>query len=202
MKKFLALLIQLVLISSFSFPVVACFNPLTGGDIGKPIQPDPIIKDVEYYQELIKKNEKYLADCKQWIEDIKEDWKNDEDGNMSDEKYQLELDQATVELFLYQAEINEYQYQILLLEKQEEKFTFAQILQGLAIMTKKISNLEQELELQEKYPKDYPEKTIKKTKDALKEAVEIKEFFLKLKEEEENNVAINIIANINISRCS
>lgn len=187
MKKILSLLIQVALISNLSFSVIACYNPFTkNGDLETPNPTNPIIKDIPYYQKLIKETERYINDCKQELEDIKNEQKNDKEGNISDEEYQLEFDQVSVELYLYQSDINEYQYQILLLEKKDQKFTVKQILQGLATATEKIINLEQALKLKEKYQADYPEKEIKKLKDDIKKTIEIKEMFLKLKEEEDN----------------
>ncbi|MGL5268590.1 MAG: hypothetical protein ACRC8P_02345 [Spiroplasma sp.] len=187
MKKLLNLFIQAILISSFSFSVSSCFNPLTrnSSDNGKR-EPPIVIKNIKYYQDLIKETKIHAANCKEWIAQVKEDWKNDKDGNTSDEDYQQLLDQISVGLYTYQSEINEYQYQILLLEKKGEKFTFAQILQGIEILTEKITNLEKTLMLQEKYPNDYPESELKKNKNTLKEAQEIRKILLKLKEENEN----------------
>ncbi|MDQ7983021.1 MAG: hypothetical protein REH79_02220 [Spiroplasma sp.] len=188
MKKLLSLFMQTIFISSFSFSISACYNPFSntgntgnGGDNGetKP----PITKDIEYYQKLIDQTQIDVNNCREWLDQIEEDWANDK---ITEDDYNLLFDEVSAGLYTYQSEINEYQYQILLLEKKDDKFTLEQIIKGLTIITEKITNLKQALILEIKHPNDYPETEIEKLKNALKEALEIEQILLKLKEEEEN----------------
>lgn len=181
MRKLLKLLVPFILLTSFTLTVTGCYNPLvrnSNDDSGHWKPPASKVKDIKYYQELIEKTKIDVANCQEWIKEIKENWENDQ-------HYQMMIDQISAGLYTYQSEINEYQYQILLLEKGEDEFSSEQILQGIEILTEKITNLEQALKIEEKYPNDYPESELIKNRNSLKEAKEIKKMFLKLKEENE-----------------
>lgn len=181
MRKLLNLLVPLLL-TSFTLTVTGCYNPLArnndndNSDCWKP--PASKVKDIKYYQELIEKTKIDIANCHQLIKEIEDNWKNDQN-------YQMMIDQISAGLYIYQSEINEYQYQILLLEKRNNEFSSEQILQGIEILTEKITNLEQALKIEEKYPNDYPESELIKNRNSIKQAEEIKKMFLKLKEENE-----------------
>jgi len=95
------------------------------------------------------------------------------------------IDLVSIDLYTNQDQINEYQYQILLLNKKDDKFTSKQVCQGIDIFKEKIKNLQELLKIKEKYPDDYPESTLKDIKTKIEEATEIKEFFENLKAEGE-----------------
>lgn len=189
MKKLLSLITQTILISGFEFSISACHNPFIDhrDDNNNPeITPVPIpTKDIKYYETLIKEKEKEVATSKQAIKEIQDQWDKNEDENISDEAFKALIALISIDLYTNQEQINEYQYQILLLNKIDDKFTSSQIDQGINIFTEKIKNLQELLKIKTKYPEDYSEATLKKIKTKIKEATKIKEYFENLKAEGE-----------------
>lgn len=194
MKKLLSLFAQTMLISGFGLSVIACHNPLAdNGDNNDNNNDDndpettpspPPIKNIKYYETLINEKQKAVDTYKQAIKEIQEQWDKNDNEKIPDESFQAMIDRVSIDLYTNQIQINEYQYQILLLNKKDGKFTSDQVSQGIDIFTEKIENLEELLKIEEKYPDDYPEATLKDIKTSIKEAKEIKEIFEKLKEEE------------------
>lgn len=181
MKKLLTLIAQAMLVSGLVTSVTACHNPLAGGDGGNVKPPEPPIKDISYYQSLIKEQEQYIVDCDQMLQEIKDN----KDGYDDEADYQSALDEVSAEQFSYKSLINEYQYQILLLEKEHDKFTPDQVLQGIIIFTEKSFNLAQELKLKEKYPDYYSLQELQIIKNNIKAGKEILKIFEDLRKEQE-----------------
>lgn len=179
MKKFLSLLVQGFLVTSVSFSTIACTNHLSGGSSEESKPPDPIISNIKYYQEKIKVNQTYIADCNEMLAEIKDN----KDGYENERDYQSALDEVTAESFQLKSEINEWQYQILLLEKVDKTFSPKQILQGIVIFTNKLANLQKELQLKEKYPEYYSKLELKVIEDKIIEAKALLAMFNSLKEE-------------------
>ncbi len=190
MKKLLSLFAQTILISSSGFSVIACYNPLTDNDGNNDHNPEarplpPPTKDINYYETLINEKQKTIDTYKQAIKEIQEEWDKNENEDINDEAFQAMIDLVSIDLYTNQDQINEYQYQILLLNKKDDKFTSNQVDQGINIFKEKIKNLQELLKIKEKYPDDYPESTLKDIKTNINKAKEIKESFEKLKNEEE-----------------
>lgn len=180
MRKLLAMIAIISLVTSVSLLTIACHNSLVRGDGGNVKPPKPPIKDISYYQTLIQEQEQYLADCDQMLEEIKDN----KDGYDDEKDYQSALDEVTAEQYAYKALINQYQYQILLLKKDRNGFTPDQVLQGITIFTSKVFNLEQELKLKAKYPDYYPESELEPIKTNIKIAKELLKMFENLRKEE------------------
>lgn len=189
MKKILNLFAQTILISGFGLSVIACYNPLADnhGDNNNPeiIPSPPPTKDIKYYETLINEKQKAVATYQQSIKEIQEEWDKNENEDISDEAFQIMIDLVSIDLYTNEDQINEYQYQILLLNKKDDEFTSKQVCQGIDIFKEKIKNLQELLKIKEKYPDDYPESTLKDIKTKIEEAREIKEFFENLKAEGE-----------------
>ncbi|MBE4704422.1 hypothetical protein [Spiroplasma platyhelix] len=178
MKKILSLAAQALVVSSAGLTTVACSNSLNSAEDGKSKPPDPIVQNIKYYQVLIKETENYILDCDEMLVEIKDN----RDGYDDEVDYQSALDEVKAQRFAYQAEICDYQYQILLLEF-NEKFTAEQVLEGIVIFSTRVSSLEQELKLKEKYPDYYTEKELEIIRNDIQVAKLILEIFLALKED-------------------
>ncbi|MGL5268515.1 MAG: hypothetical protein ACRC8P_01970 [Spiroplasma sp.] len=180
MKKSLSLVIPAFLISSVSFFTIACQNPLIGSSNRGTILLNPVVRDAKYYQEKIKQNQEYIVDCNKMLEEIKES------ENIYDDDFivQSSIDEVSTQKYAYQSEINEYQYQILLLAK---SVRYSSTKQFLLVVAEKIDNLNQELKLKEKYPEYYRESELEIIKDAIEAA---KKLVMFIKLEEEQNVTI------------
>lgn len=180
MKKLFSLIVQTTLVSGLTLMTIACHNPLINSGSGGEIKPPtPPIKDVDYFQNLIKETAGYIKECFTMLAEIqasKKDYQNEQD-------YQSALDEVTAEQYSYQSLVNEYQYQILLLAKQNNKFTPEQIIQGITIFTAKIGNLEQELKLKVKYPDYYSKQELQVIKATIVDSRTTLKMFEKLKEE-------------------
>jgi len=195
MKKIISLIVQAILISNLALTAIACRNFLVGGSGGSVETPELPTKDIAYYQDLIVQNNNDIADCDEMLKEIKDN----RDGYDNQKDYQSALDEVTAEKFQLKAEINEYQYQILLLEKQQDKFTLDQIIQAITIFTERSTNLEQELKLKEKYTFYYPEAELQVIRNEITAARNMLKIFEDLEEDEEN-VIINFIKNCHFSR--
>lgn len=179
MRKIFNLLSQVLLVGGFGLVPVACHNPLGTGSDGAIKPPDPPVKDVTYYQKLITEIRNDIDDLQLMIEDVR----SSKDDYQDEREYQNDLDELSAEIYWYKALINEYQYQILLLEK-KDKFSPEQVLQGVTIFTEKIFNLEQELKLRQNfYPTSAPESELAAIKNNIKASSEILRMFEKLKGE-------------------
>lgn len=197
MRKLLSLFAQTILISSFGFSIIACYNPLAnnGGNNDNDQEitpPPPPTKDIKYYETLINEKQKAVNIYNQSIKEIQEEWDKNENENIPDEAFQAMIDRISIDLYTNQEQINEYQYQILLLNKKDNKFTSNQVSQGINIFKEKIKNLKELLKIKEKYSDDYPKSTLEDIKTSINEAKEKQEFFEKLKEEEGKNKCYNL----------
>lgn len=195
MKKVINLIAQAMLISNLTLMTIACRNVLVGGSGGSVETPELPTKDIAYYQGLITQDNNDITDCDEMLTEIKDN----RDGYLDQADYQSALDEVTAEQFRLKAEVNEYQYQILLLEKQQDKFTLDQIIQGLTFLSYKKSNLEQELKLKEKYSSYYAAEELQAIKNEIAVTITLLEVFENLRKELEN-VIINFIKNCDISR--
>lgn len=179
MKKFLNLIGQAFLISSLGLSVAACTNPLATGDDGKPKPPDPINKDIKYYQDLIVAAESDIADCEEMLAEIKAN----RDGYETEEEYQSALDEVTAEQFHLSAQIDEYQLSIIFLEAPDLNFAPEQVLRGIIFASEAIANLGNELKLKEKYPDYYTKEELAEISDNVEFATKLLQFFSSLKED-------------------
>lgn len=164
MRKIIKILSQLSLISIGSLATAACNGRLLGGGElhpGKPVEPE--VKDRDYYLNLIAENEANIEDCKEWLNDIEKERNEANGGENSEEEYELAKKEINAEIYFYQAEINEAQYQILLIKNNGE-ITTADKAEAIIYLTEKLENLKQELELKtkiiEKYPEEYSDTEI------------------------------------------
>ncbi|MDQ7983029.1 MAG: hypothetical protein REH79_02260 [Spiroplasma sp.] len=182
MQKILQLLLTLTLTSVISLPISGCAGFWFGGNSENPKQPKPIEEDIAYYQALITINETYIKECQEWINDIE---KEIETGEVNQDEAKIEITAISAEVQVYQGKINEYQYQILLLQS-GGKITIVEKGQAIIFLTAKIENLREQLRLikilQAEFPEDYPdqelktiEKNITDTEIILKEILEIEE---------------------------
>ena len=112
-------------------------------------------KDINYYQNLIKENQKHLLDLKEMIKEInktKNEYENDKD-------YQSEIDEIIAEQFLCQANIAWFKYQIILLKASNETN------QSIILLNDYLDNKQQELNLKNKYSSYYSAKELQEIID-------------------------------------
>ncbi|WP_308149676.1 hypothetical protein [Spiroplasma sp. AdecLV25b] len=149
MKKFLKTFLFLNIVSMASFTTACTFN---GGGSSDPTPTPPIPKphDIKYWQTLKKQDISFSSDCDSMLQEIK----SNKDQYDNQEQYQCALDEVTAEKYLYQASINNCDYQILLLEK-ITNFTPEQKVLAIKTLQTEIMNLNHELILKQKYPYDY-----------------------------------------------
>ncbi|WP_342262487.1 MULTISPECIES: hypothetical protein [unclassified Spiroplasma] len=161
MKKLLSLLSIFLLSCGSTMPLISCGNIANN----KPHLPPsktkrPIIKDIFYYEKL---KQEITAEIKEYDEVIKE-IKNSKNDYESEKDYQIELNQTQAEQFIKISEINDYEYQILLCQKENE-FTDEQKQQGIKLLEKQINNLNSALNLlSEIKNSDFDQKDLEKIK--------------------------------------
>lgn len=195
MKRILALVGQIALVGVLILSTFGCCNFLADDKNSATDSQDVIVRDIAYYQTLIKVTEAYINDC----QDILNEIQANQDCYHDEKEFQSALDEVIAQRYVYQSEVNQYQYHILLLESNDGQFSFEQILQGINIFTSKITNLEQQLWLKEKYSDYYSKEELQVIRYDIKRANEILAIFLKLKENQENEIIFIIF--INFSRC-
>lgn len=149
MKKFLKTFLFLNILSMASFTPACTFNG-GGSSDPTPTPPIPTPHNIKYWQSLKKQNISFSDNCDNMLQEIK----NNKDQYDNQEQYQCALDEVTAEKYLYQAVINNCDYQILLLEK-VTNFTPEQKVLAIKSLQTEIINLNQELSLKQKYPNDY-----------------------------------------------
>jgi hypothetical protein len=125
------------------FTLISCGNIANN----KPNLPsskpkEPIVKDIFYYEKL---KQEITAEIKEYDEVIKEieNSKNDYEKEVD---YQTELKQTQAEKFIKMSELSNYEYQILLCQKENE-FTDKQNSQAIKLLEKQINNLNSALNL-------------------------------------------------------
>lgn len=171
MKKTIRILSELSLIGVGTLATVACSGNSIGGsplEPGKPQEPEP--QDEKYYQDLINENKINIDDSHQLLIDNENEYKNHE---ISKNDYQIAKDEINAEIYHFQAENNQYQYQILLLHG-HGIIAITDIAQAIFYLTNKISNLYQEKTIKVKYPDDYSQTDIETINNDLKNSNNLK----------------------------
>lgn len=155
MKRILAIFASLSLLTVSTTSLISCTGfDINGGSDNKPLPPTPPVKDIKYYQNLLKTSEDIIND---FIENMKElaKYKNDKDLFPSVADYNQTMDELTAEMNSYQAVCEECQYQILYLTY-DGNFTDDQKLIAIKYLTTELNFLTSELTIKQKYSEDYP----------------------------------------------
>jgi UDP-glucose 6-dehydrogenase len=168
MKKLLSIL-GISLISIMSCSVVSCYQQMTHIDLPPVIRPKKIIKNLEYFQ---KQNQLILdevSDYEKLIQELiqqKEEFQTQQD-------FQDELNQLRAQYLIKQAEKEECNYQIFILQNKNE-LNNQQKEQVIQILKNKLEKLENALILlNEIRNDDFNQQDINKVNEAIKETTKL-----------------------------
>ncbi|WP_368486910.1 hypothetical protein [Spiroplasma sp. DGKH1] len=154
MKRILSIFTSLSLLTVLPASLVSCtgFN-ISGGSDNKPIPPTPLVKDIKYYQNLLKTSEGVINDFTENMKELAK-YKNDKDLFPTIADYNRTMDELTAEMNSYQAICEECQYQILYLTY-NGNFTEQQKLDAIKYLTNELNFLTNEITTKQKYSTDY-----------------------------------------------
>ncbi len=188
MKKIIKILSQLSLVSGGTLSTVACSGNSFGGGViepGKPGNSEPEVKDRDYYLKLIAENEANIAECQEWISDIKKEPSDDE---VTDKDKKDAIKEINAEINHYQAENDEYHYQILLL-RNNGTIDIVDKAEALIYLADKIEKLNKEWKAKQELFQDYPEEYLQDDLDEISNNINNTQVILDnlLQIEEENN---------------
>jgi|GEM_PF-3898627 len=166
MKRLLSLFAILVATIFITTSVTGCTGYDFGGSGVKPTPPPEIIKDIKYYEKLMKESESIIADFVYNINELKK-IKDDRELFPTIEDYNRIIAELEAEQASYQAIIHDCQYQILNLQT-NGNFNPTEKLQAITYLQNQLTQLQKELTIKEKYSDDYNQLEIEVIKIQIK----------------------------------
>ncbi|MDQ7982675.1 MAG: hypothetical protein REH79_00440 [Spiroplasma sp.] len=167
MKRLLSLFAILVATTFITTSVTGCTGYDFGGSGIKPTPPPEIIKDIKYYEKLMKESESIIADFVYNINELKK-LKNDKEIFPTIEDYNRVIAELEAEQASYQAIVHDCEYQILNLQTDGE-FNPTEKLQAITYLQNELTQLQKELTTKEKYSDDYNQSELEAIKVQIKE---------------------------------
>lgn len=167
MKRLLSLFAILVAATFITTSVTGCTGYDFGGSGVKPTPPPEIIKDIKYYEKLMKESESIIADFVYNINELKK-LKDDKELFPTIEDYNRVIAELEAEQASYQAIIHDCEYQILNLQT-DGNFNPTEKVQAITYLQNQLTQLQKELTTKAKYSDDYDQSELEAIKIQVKE---------------------------------